>query len=572
MSDKKTKNKRLRTRGTLADLLGLVTSDTSLKETRRRNVASAIRRFAEVLDQDLAVAPASFPFFRQAILRFHPDDAGLRRDRWSTIKSDVAFALKRYGAPTRAPLAKHLTPEWRDLRSAINDTRLLRGLSRLMHFCSGRGIPPQEVCDVVVDELLAYLRNETFHKKPETVHRDSCVLWNRAIEEVPGWPKRRLAVPSNRRMIRIPWEEFPRSLIDEVCRLDAHWAAESLLDGDPDAPVLAERTRHFHRQGIRRFAAALVHSGFPIEGVTSLADLVKPANFRQAIEFYLEWLGGPRPSLVNLVVCMVAVAEHWVKVDRAALAELQRMRRNLARSPAGRRRRAFSSRNTERLRQFDDLGKQAALLSLPYKLCKMARKRGRKVKAALAIQTALAIELELNAPVRLKNLVRLKVGEHILFTRSERKGTVHLYIPAEEVKGSRAPIELVLEGDVVKLLNLYLEVYRPLLGPDNGFLFPGQKGGPKHEVTLSGQIVNAIDRHAGLRMNVHLFRHLAAKLYLDDHPGDYVTVQRLLGHTSIDTTIAFYASFSTASAFRAYDEVITTRRRKLGLPSVEDLK
>jgi len=556
---------------TLADLVEAVKENSGLTEVRRHNVASSIRRFAAALDLNLAVTPASFPLFRQAIRRFHPADADLTNKRWSTIKSDVAFALRRYGAPSRAPLPRDLTPRWRALQNAIKDVRLKRGLSRFMHYCSFRAIEPDKVSDEASEDFVAYLRERTFVKKPERIHRSTCVLWNRAAKVVPGWPPRHLSEPTYRRLIRIPWKEFPVSFIEEVGRLERHWSAQSVLDGDPDAPVLAEPTRYFRQQGIRRCASALVHSGFPIENLTSLARLVEPANVRRALEYYLDWLGGPRPSLVEMVDGIVAVARFWVRLGEDDLAELRRMKRNLARHVSPRRLHP-SPKNAERLRQFDDVGRQAALLGLPRKLVRLARKRGLSNKAALIFQTALAIEIELKAPIRLKNLVGLRVGEHILFSRSERKGAVHLVIPAEEVKGGRIPIELELRGEIVKLFEHYLETYRPLLGRDDGYVFPGACAGHKHEVTLSGQIVNAIDRHAGLRMNVHLFRHLAAKLYLDDNPGDYVTVQRLLGHASVDTTIAFYAGFSTASAFRAYDEVITNRRRRLGLPPGESLE
>jgi len=39
-----------------------------------------------------------------------------------------------------------------------------------------------------------------------------------------------------------------------------------------------------------------------------------------------------------------------------------------------------------------------------------------------------------------------------------------------------------------------------------------------------------IYKATGLRMNAHLFRHLAGMLYLAQNPGDYETVRRLLGH------------------------------------------
>jgi integrase len=66
----------------------------------------------------------------------------------------------------------------------------------------------------------------------------------------------------------------------------------------------------------------------------------------------------------------------------------------------------------------------------------------------------------------------------------------------------------------------------------------------------------------GLDVHLHLFRHIAAKLYLDAHPGQYEVVRRLLGHKQIETTVAFYAGAETAAAVRHYDDHILERRQR----------
>ena len=57
-------------------------------------------------------------------------------------------------------------------------------------------------------------------------------------------------------------------------------------------------------------------------------------------------------------------------------------------------------------------------------------------------------------------------------------------------------------------------------------------------------------------MTPHQFRHLAAKLYLDAHPGDYETVRRLLGHRSVATTTSFYYELSSMMANQRYGELV----------------
>ena len=105
--------------------------------------------------------------------------------------------------------------------------------------------------------------------------------------------------------------------------------------------------------------------------------------------------------------------------------------------------------------------------------------------------------------------------------------------------------------------------YRPLLlrVPSNA-LFPGGGGGPKSAQTLAGQINKTVFKHTGLTVNPHLFRHIAAKLYLDRNPGDYVTVQRVLGHKSLNTTTSTYTGMETRAAGRHFVDVV--RRRQSG--------
>ena len=65
-----------------------------------------------------------------------------------------------------------------------------------------------------------------------------------------------------------------------------------------------------------------------------------------------------------------------------------------------------------------------------------------------------------------------------------------------------------------------------------------------------------MERETGLHMNLHLFRHLAAKLYLRFDPGGIETVRQLLGHKTIKTTLKAYADFQTEPAFQRLEEAL----------------
>jgi len=152
--------------------------------------------------------------------------------------------------------------------------------------------------------------------------------------------------------------------------------------------------------------------------------------------------------------------------------------------------------------------------------------------------------------------VKLKLDQHIVRSRPGPGGVVHLVIPACDVK-NRVPLELVLPPRVVKLLDLYWERFRPrLLSQPGSWLFPGCDG-HKNREGMSKQISQTICKVTGLRMHTHLFRHLAGFLILSRNPGEFETVRLLLGHRSLETTIATYCGMEQAAAFRRYDEVIS---------------
>jgi integrase len=180
---------------------------------------------------------------------------------------------------------------------------------------------------------------------------------------------------------------------------------------------------------------------------------------------------------------------------------------------------------------------------------------------ALQAQTALAIALLLYVPIRLRNLVNLHVERN--FVRSGRRSNqiVHLVVHESEVKNEE-PIEFPLPRYLVGLLDEYLRAWRLQLvkRPDRGWLWPGRQQAPKHTSTMQMQIIDAVRRHVGVDVNVHLFRHLAAKLLLQESPGNYEGARRLLGHRSIDTTTTFYTGFDTAAAARHYHAMLEARR------------
>jgi integrase len=69
-------------------------------------------------------------------------------------------------------------------------------------------------------------------------------------------------------------------------------------------------------------------------------------------------------------------------------------------------------------------------------------------------------------------------------------------------------------------------------------------------------------RRAGLEMNPHLFRHAIAKIVTDTAPGAYLPVSRVLGHSTLDTTMAYYLGAGSKASGRYLDGLLSETKAK----------
>ncbi len=86
---------------------------------------------------------------------------------------------------------------------------------------------------------------------------------------------------------------------------------------------------------------------------------------------------------------------------------------------------------------------------------------------------------------------------------------------------------------------IHVRRYRPLIALGNSsYLFTGPNTDrPKRSNTLSKQLKKLIRHSVGLEVNPHLYRHLVHLIVLNQFPGAYSMVSRILGHKSLQTVI-----------------------------------
>ena len=550
----------IKTAATLQDLVNHVVTDQQLGPVRRRDLSSSIRSFARHLGQEPARIPAQFQAIRRLMNDRSIPHPGISSKRWANIRSDMTFALRRYARATRVEFPRQVSPAWHDLEQKLEDPRLVRGLRRFMRWCNAEGISPEMVDDPAIARFFDALATTTLTPKPQKCYRETCRLWNIAVASVPGWPNRPVTVPSFREVLTLPPSAFPDSFHEDLERWLNRLSGRDLF-GDHDlARPLRPSTLKTREAQMRYFASALVHAGMPSREITGLHALVSVSNFRRGLEWLYDRAGGKTTVGLGLVAkALVTMAKRYAEVPQADLEGMKRISKRLLVPFNG-----MTEKNRERLRAFDDPVNELALHDLPPLLVRQSRKEKSPGSAAVKVQMAFAIELLLNFPLRMKNLANLNLSRHVSRTRTGRYEVVHIVIPGEETKNGR-PIEFELPASVVEVLNLYLKQRRPHLvrGEDPGWLFPGRNGERKHPVGLSTQISQTIMKYTGLHVNPHLFRHIDAKISLEEDPGNYEQPRRLLQHDSIDTTTKFYTGFETKAAGKRFDGQVLERRERL---------
>jgi integrase len=413
-----------------------------------------------------------------------------------------------------------------------------------------------------MNKFITDLENDSLIERPRSIHRTACLVWNAAGAGIPAWPKEQLTVPDYRDFYVLSWTTFPPSLKTE---LDAYLAR--LGDKDPlaehDFRPLRATSIATRLTQIREFISAAVHGGHDPQALTSLADLVALDTVQQGVGFIRDRSGKRTTRHVHQIICAIkAMAQHWVKVDEAHLKRLQLISRRANPGRPG-----MTSKNQDRLRQFNDQVNVDALLTLPDRiLAKMPSGTPPSYKQALEVQTAVAIGILLMIPMRLRNLKNLNMDDHLIRTRAS--GVVHLAVKGSEVK-NEVNIEALLPTPTIRLLDEYFQRYRPVLVRNpSPWVFPGETDkGPK--TGLGAQISKYLKKQCGLLVNPHLFRHIGAMLYLLAHPGAYGVIRLVHGHKSVETTTQFYCGMESTAAMRHFDEHILKLRDQATPPPVK---
>jgi integrase len=546
---------------TLAEVFTLFENGMSTHK-RRAQFRSSCNVIGKVLGRPLDQIPTTPAILNGLLRKATRAAAGLTPRGWIGTKSTLRAALKEAGVSVVAARDDAvLLTEWRVLMEALPEPRLTIGLSRFVHFLSADGITPTTFTADALEKFQTHLEGRSLGVDPLAARRQAARYWNKAASASATWVQVRLQESDDPRRYALPWEAFPSSLRREVDEFIAAKMDPCEFDDDYAKPV-REVTSEGRRRSLALIASAQVLSGARnSDEISSLSVLTDIDNVKEGLKWRRERAGGKvTPTQINHLWLLRTIARHWLK-DEDKTARLKILIKNLSGGENGWSKPGMTAKNRERLRQFNPPKNKTLLPDLPKKILWEIRKKPEpSYSDAVRVMRALQVGILAYAPIRIKNLTEMEIVANLIDTGRGVAREVRVYLPAEITKNHR-DYEAPLPKELYPILDAWMTRYRHIVSQvPNPYMFPNPRGERRSEVACASKLKGFILKETGIVMNVHLFRHLAGKLYLEHDPAGMEVLRQLLGHASTRTTHRAYAEFQTDAAFRRYEQQIQARR------------
>jgi hypothetical protein len=297
----------------LADLLARLQAG-DLPERKRQEVASAIRTVARALGRSPENIPADGRLLARRLKEVEPAAIGISRGRWNNVRALLRSALALIQPISPGRHRNGLLPEWLALSNELASRSDQIALSRVLHFCSARGIGPNAVTEGTFDEYQLDL-DLSLPKRKDQTFAMTLRAWRRAAAAIEGWPQIDVEIPDRRRHWVSKWDCFPETLRQDCQAWCDRLAGRDLLADAPFRPVRPATLAHREWQ-IRGFATALVRMGRDPATLASLRDLVEIDAFKTGLRFFLDREGGAATTAIaDLASSLKAVARHHACVE-----------------------------------------------------------------------------------------------------------------------------------------------------------------------------------------------------------------------------------------------------------------
>src|SRR5690242_18174747 len=171
---------------TLQDVIDGLKNNSTLSETRRRDLRSAVNCFAALTDNVPSFVDLDLAAIRSVLDLMVPIQAKVSQKRWANLRSDLTAAIAASGLlPMVKTISVELSENWLSLFEKARMPQLRHGLSRFARWASERQIAPADVNKEVLDRFITELLAGSLVRKIKELRQNIVRSWNALVRCLP---------------------------------------------------------------------------------------------------------------------------------------------------------------------------------------------------------------------------------------------------------------------------------------------------------------------------------------------------------------------------------------------------
>ncbi len=475
--------------------------------------------------------PAHMPFARPVIAGILREvEVGHAEAVIRKISAGLDAILARYRLTGKLALAA-IDPHWAALHASSTGYQW-RDLRRPLILLSTCAIRPDQVTGAFGDELLDAMTGDPTLRHPQ----EECVkgfrAWNRARDQIPGFPDVKLPLPRIRAEPKyLPWSAYRDGLRDHVRETLEQKPGFVTWDPNVNEAFASDPAGLAHGVELIRIGiGALVLSGTDPTKIVCIRDFAAPVPFGLIARQLFEDAGFKATRLFRTKLARLhAIAIRSCELTDRELDEIGEMYRSYLKDH-----KAYCDANPAQADQLfhglDEAEILRKLRALPMEVfvdpppLQITRKLAAKMK-----QPALLV-LRIDAGLSDVTIRRLVFQKHFTEMDGPQTGCLKLHVPGSETANG-VDREAIIPPGHSRILRCFMHHYRDRLDTSkcSQYMFPGAGENPLSAISISKQQVTFLREHMQIDIMPSNIRRLLRRFILNEDPKATGVVAAMLG-------------------------------------------